>query len=328
MSLFSQRQVTDVMISNVAADVAVTDGTGGTVEAGDSLLFKQKLSDGTFRNSGVIKASDILYVSKTVTVASGASTSSFTPVASGTGFAHSLIVTIDEWGSKSYEDQEFAQGQYVEQAGDTAVEVAEGLISNLSASLKNKNFSSPGAKVTVSGTSTAVVWDNPLFTFTIDATTGATIISEKLTQRYSRGKIGYERIVFRTGYKIYDSISSDDFVAVDVTQVKGAENPLDGKRVADLEWFAMSNYGDKYAESGYPHNLTREYIADPAGLYTVSFLIQKSLCGDGVDYGTQSESTLQIFCTADTASADATAIETAIETALGITLPTGTGKVE
>lgn len=304
--MFSQKQKTDVMISNVADDVEVVNGADGTAiaAAGEKLLFKQKLPDGTYRTSGIIKPSEVKYVSKTVSVSAAASTAVFTCVASGTGYAHSVIIKLRNWGSVSGDNQEFVQLQYVEKAGDTATDIAAGLVANVPARVN-------AAKL-----------------FTFAASTGTVTISESLTTKYVRGKIGYERLVFDVAYKIFDSVSSDDFTTVTVTQTKGAENPLAARRVCDIEWFAMANYGDMYDGAGWPHNIEREYLASTSNTYTTSYLIQTAKKGGGSNYGVESDATLQIFCTSDSTSADATAIETAIETALGITLAAGTNKVD
>lgn len=305
--MFSQKQKTDVMISNVADDVKVVNGADGTdiAAAGEKLLFKQLLPDGTIRTSGIIKPSDVKYVSKQVAVVAAASTAVFTCVASGTGYAHSVILKLRNWGSVSTDDHEFIQLQYVEEAGDTATDIAAGLVANV-----------PGSS-------------NAAKLFTFGASTGTVTITEKLTTRYVRGKIGYERLVFDVSYKIFDSVGSDDFTTVTVTKTKGAENPLDARRVCDIEWFAMANYGDMYDGAGWPHNREREYIASKDETYVVSYLIQTAKPGEGTTYGINSEATLQIFCNDDTdVTSDAAKIEAALETALGITIPAGTGIVD
>lgn len=328
MALFSQNQNTDIMISNDASDVVVTNSTGGTIVAGSGLLLKQLLADGTYRNSGAIKASEVIYVSKAEAVTAVGSSVTATPTVGGVGTAHSFIVEVSEVGSKSFEDKEFFQGQYVEVAGDTAITIAEGIVENLAAGFKNLNPST-GKKSTVLGTggSTISIWDNPLFSFAVNLL-GEIVVTEKMPQKYSRGHISYERVIFTGLYKIYDGVNSDDYTTVTVTKVDGAQNPLDARRVADLEYFAMGNYGDLYDTAGAPYNLEREYIANPKGTYLTSYLIQYGSRGAGMSAGDESEATLQIFCTAADTAGDALAIETALETALGITIPAAGGIVQ
>ena len=83
--MFSQKQKTDVMISNVANNVKGVNGADGAdiAAAGEKLLFKQLLPDGTYRTSGIIKPSDVKYISKQVEVTAAASTAVFTCAAKG-----------------------------------------------------------------------------------------------------------------------------------------------------------------------------------------------------------------------------------------------------
>jgi len=392
MALFSQNQVIDVLISNSTNQVVVSDGTGGTVDAGDSLLFKQLLPDGTYRPTGIFEPKDVKYVSKVIGVTATPSLSFFSMTVDGAGFAHQSVITIDQWGSKSFEDQDFTPGEVNEVSGDTTATLSLKMVQSLAANFKNYQPSN-GSKVVVptagysviyeldsdrpSSTSGAAgtyyyvvetgesfegdgaadidalvakvvdavdgteVWVNPLFNFinTAAAATyvgagvtgspvtvnGNVFIVEKVPQRYVQGHIEYERLVFNTTYKVYDSINSDDYTVKAVTYSAGTLNPLDSRRVQDIEWFAMGNYGDLYDGAGYPNNFKREYISILSGTYTASYLVQLGRLGDGVQYGTESGATLQIFCQA---AGDGAAVETALETALGITLPAGGGIVK
>ena len=372
--MFSQNQVTDVMISNASGDVVIKTGAGGTVSGAGSFIVKQKLSDGTYRTSGVINPDDVLYVSKTVSVTAIPSYLSFPLAVKGSGYSHQATIVINQFGSKSYEDQNFNVGQVVESATiNTTAELSLEMVKSIAANYKSYAHNGATKKLvptagftaiyendddrpdttsgaagtfyyvietgkifegdgetdisaldasTIGSTAGTYIWVNPFFEL-INTAAGTVYVVEK-AQPYSRGHIGYERLDFNATYKVYDSVASDDYTTGVVTKVKGDENPLASQRVEDLEYFAMGNYGDLYDGAGYPFNRIREYYAKEASVYTTSFLIQKSLRGAGNEYGTNSESTLQIFCT----SADAATIETAIETSLGITLASGTNKVD
>lgn len=147
-----QNQTKDVLVNNVTSasatavghDVIVTDSTGtkgasvaGSIAAGDALLFKQLLPDGDYRPAVIIKKDQVKYISKTLSKTEAPRSYSFAMATSAVGDLTQAIVTIDEWGSKSYEDQIFVPGEVEQASGDTAATMALKMVQSLTANFKN-----------------------------------------------------------------------------------------------------------------------------------------------------------------------------------------------
>lgn len=112
-------------------DIVVTDKTGGAVGAGESLLFKQKLADGSFQTLALIDKAQVKSVSAKAAVTPVPAYATVQAVASATGDLHRIEVALDNWGSDSFEDQYIKQGNYEEAASDTALKIGLGLVSSL-----------------------------------------------------------------------------------------------------------------------------------------------------------------------------------------------------
>lgn len=166
-------------------------------------------------------------------------------------------------------------------------------------------------------TNKTLVWENPLFNF-YNGTAGEVYVVEKV-QPYITGKVQYETVHFNVKYVVNDATDQYNPVAKTVTTVGATENPLDARRVRDLEWFAMANYGDMYDKIGFPTNLEREYISSIDGTYLVSYFIQYATKGKGINAGTESNASLQIICQSNPATegSNSDTIEDAINTAWG-----------
>lgn len=147
-----QNQTKDLLVNNVTSasatavghDIIVLDSSGtkgasaaGSIAAGDTLMFKQLLADGNYRPSVKIKKEQVKYISKTLSVSETPRTAEFTMATSAVGDLTQAIVAIDEWGSKSYEDQIFVPGEVTQVAGDTAASMALRMVVSLTANFKN-----------------------------------------------------------------------------------------------------------------------------------------------------------------------------------------------
>lgn len=143
MSAKTQNQSTDFLVSNANGDVVVTNNLGVTISAaGESILLKQKLSDGSYRPTSVIKPNDVRYVSKLVVPSNVAPKyETFKLVAGSTGDLFKCGITIDGWGSFSVEDQDLNVGE-VEQTAtvNTAAELALEMVKSLAANYSKYEF--------------------------------------------------------------------------------------------------------------------------------------------------------------------------------------------
>ena len=112
-------------------DIVVTDKTGGAVGAGESLLFKQKLADGTFQTLALIDKAQVKSVSAKAAVTSVPAYATVQAATSATSDLHRIEIAIDNWGSDSFEDQYIKQANYEEASGDTALKIGLGLVASL-----------------------------------------------------------------------------------------------------------------------------------------------------------------------------------------------------
>lgn len=137
MAIFSQNQVRHLMISNSAladaGEITVVDAKGGSVDAGDALLFRQLLSDGTTQAHEAIALADVKSVTKTVkaTAVAGSATFTIDVSAATTGDYHRAEIMLTNWGSTSFEDTYLKHATHMQTATDTDATAALGLVVSL-----------------------------------------------------------------------------------------------------------------------------------------------------------------------------------------------------
>lgn len=134
--MFSANKIRVVGVNNYTSttaasyDVVVTDKNGGAVGAGDSLLFKQLLGDGTYQTLGVIAKDSVTKVTKALKVAAVPGYATVAAINGAVGDLHRIEIALDNYGSDSFEDQYIKQGTHKSTTA-TALSNGLGLVSSL-----------------------------------------------------------------------------------------------------------------------------------------------------------------------------------------------------
>lgn len=302
MATFSQNQVKDIFIANGLATETTVQGfiatasplelqilkvDGSAQPAGvESFYFVQKHADGSFKRSDVLLANQIRFITpispKFPVLKSYAITINTTNFIAGDILQ--IQITLDNWGSRSFEDQylKFAQYKYV--SGANAVTVANALVTSL-----NNNFSRE---------------PNTLFTF---ARNGNDVVITEVAQPYVTGK--------KQGLPL-EFIVSNNFDGVQ-TVTNRVINPCSGQNVRDLEYFCKGNVGDSYRYAGYPHNFEQWYdsvLTDEYCLFDIGYWYE------GVNHAVQTSEKEIIVALHDCNGAGTLA--TLLATASGLTIST------
>lgn len=135
------------------------------------------------------------------------------------------------------------------------------------------------------------------FKYSVDnASTPTKLFIDELPQHWELGKFKQEHLLFSVRF-VPISYNGDavswgvtDTTGVNagmapISNVPSSETPsviTNGKKTADLEWFAMRNRGDIYRQVGYPNNITTQYMVDPSKTYHY-INIHYASKGDNVD---------------------------------------------
>lgn len=302
MATFSQNQVKDIFVTSAVAaettaktfnasasalEVAVLKADGSAAPAaGEDFYFIQKHTDGSIKTSDTLLGGKVRYANlvnpKTAVLKSYAITVPAAAIV--VGDILQLTIVLDNWGSRSFEDQYFKYATYKVVTGDTVTTIAAGLVTSLT-----NNFSrEPGT----------------LFTFSSNA--GVITITE-VAQDYVTGK--------KQGLPL-EFVISNDFAGTQVVTQRVVD-PGSGKNVRDLEYFYKGNVGDSYRGMGYPHNFEEWYDSVLTNQY---YLVDIGYYWDGLNHAVQkSEKQILVACSDLTA---ANAIVDLLETATGLTIGT------
>ena len=153
MATFSVNQVRDIIITTAEATESTAATFLSTASAGESRVLKadgsgvpttvsdfyvvNKRSNGDFKSSDVIKANQVKFFRKQAPVTAVLKSIALAiPTGITVGTIVRVDITLDQWGSASFEDQYFKFGLYKVVTGDTVEDIADGLIASLA-----RNFS-------------------------------------------------------------------------------------------------------------------------------------------------------------------------------------------
>lgn len=313
MATFSQNQVKDIFVVEAIAtetdvqafiadasplELQILEVTGAAQPAaGEDFYFVQKHADGSFKRSDVLPANQIRYINVINPKVPVLKSYSIQIPAVG-GFAagdlFQIMVTLDNWGSRSFEDQYFKFAQYSLLATDTEEDVANGLVLSLT-----RNFSrEPGT----------------LFTFAAVTDGGDWFVEiTEAVQPYVTGK--------KQGLPL-EFVVSNNFGGVQTVTPREI-NPGSGRNVRDLEYFCKGNVGDSYRGAGYPHDFEQWF---DSSLNKEYFLLHIGFWFEGLGHAVQkSEKEIIVVFWLDPDAQDAAAGPNAIvevlSTVTGRTVP-------
>lgn len=136
----------------------------------------------------------------------------------------------------------------------------------------------------------------------------------EVEQPWKLGKISSGPVFFEVQPTTI-TYEGDEVIWGKVTTGESGTSILNGKNIADLEYFCMGERGDVYRGAGYPHNLDTEYLVDPTKGYHV-LDIHYAYVGDNESVQ-KSEKTITIVC--ETAATINTIINS-LKTATGLTI--------
>jgi len=177
------------------------------------------------------------------------------------------------------------------------------------------------ALVTVTGIDgTAVVAETTPVVLISGTTTG--IVLEEVAQEWTLGVFEQVPVNF-TIQPTTIVASGDEVIWGTVTTLSPTTYVLDGKKIADLEYFAMGERGDQYRMIHFPNVIRTTYLVDPTLAYNV-IDIHYYYDGTGED-AQKSEKDISIVVpkvgsTNATSNVLANSIVGAIETATGLTI--------
>lgn len=246
-SLPLANQVRQVYV--VAADglVSVTPASEGQLkvlgEAG-KLLYFQHFGKGGLTASDKIDVENIRYVKHTTASEMvdklGVHTVKVTTVSAGQ--VYEVKVLVHNYIGQGAYDYTYRFGLYKAKASDTVNTIAAGLKADLELNLKGEplfdvSVSDDTITITEKNVPSAVVWDKAKF------------------------PVAYMPIeITLNGIVTDDEIETFDWATIGKSTTS-ANNV--GKKMAELEYFAMGNRGDVYRQMGYPRNIDTEYLVDP-----------------------------------------------------------------
>lgn len=177
------------------------------------------------------------------------------------------------------------------------------------------------ALITITGTdATEVVAETTPVALIGGTTTG--IVFEEVAQEWILGV--FEQVPVNFTIQPTTVISSgDEVIWGTVTTLSPTTYILDGKKIADLEYFAMGERGDQYRMINFPNVIRTTYLVDPTLAYNV-IDIHYYYDGTGEDVQ-KSEKDISIVVpkvgsTNATSNVLANSIVSAIETATGLTI--------
>jgi hypothetical protein len=246
MATFSQNQVLDIFVVEVLAtetnvkdfidhasplELQILAIDGAHQPTMEDFYFVQKHKDGSFKRSDVIPVNQIRFINPISPKVTVPKSYVFTVSTTGTSVGDVFIVTIkiDNWGSKSFEDQYLKFGFHKRVTGDNAVTIAAGL----AASLTLNSTRDPES----------------LFTY---VALGPTLTITEVLQDYVTGK--------KQGLPLEFTIENSWGATPVITN--RVINPCSGRHVRDLEYFCKGNVGDSLRYANYPHNWEEWYDSE------------------------------------------------------------------
>lgn len=278
MATFSTNQVKQLYVAKAVDGNLDTVGDIKFSAAGDGqIIAKYVGNDGVVRTDLIdlatlkgkaFKASSMAQYLESVYVGSTSAVA---------GQQYILKVIIDEFGGISPEDKGFIFADYTAKSGDASKNVLAGLALSLAKNATKAAYS-PIIKVYVTtgdyddsltiGTNAWLV--TPDLSETTIAGYGSLlgIVIEAAEQPWVLGKIPYERLHFNVAA---DPIISSGLKTDWASLYKNTSHPSaivkNGKKIADLEWFAFGERADIYRGAGYPNNFEFAPLVNPAATY-------------------------------------------------------------
>lgn len=133
MQNFREENRTQLFIDNgadgAAVDIAAVNQNGGALASGSDILVTQTLPDGIKQASEIIRNGDIKSVTKKV---ASAAIPKYAVVAYTAGqLKYSATITVDGFGSTSFENQAFVPGWYAGEDGTSQAQIAAGIVTSL-----------------------------------------------------------------------------------------------------------------------------------------------------------------------------------------------------
>ena len=325
MAVFSTNQVRQLYVATAlkTPHVLASDAAGSIAVNNDTvkshLYFEYKSADNLMR-SDLIDTKNILYAKatdatamahnlKSVTVALDSNVNGGAPVA---GQDYILRIAFKQYVGMSDEDQYFKFGMVHAYAGMTASDFYKILAISLA-----KNFSRevvPLVKIEVTdGSDETEVTPLTKIEDLEDTYTG--VVITEVEQPWRLGVMAQTPVYF-TVQSVPVTVNGDERYWATLTEGTSG-SIVNGKTIADLEYFCMGERGDVYRQVGWPHNIPTTYLVDPTKTYCV-FDIHYAYVGSNESVQ-KSEKTITIVC-AD--KAELNKVITAFNTATGLSVAT------
>lgn len=278
MATFSTNQVRQLYVAKAlkTSHVLAADTAGSIAVKNDTaknhLYFEYKGADNLMR-SDLIDIKNILYAKatdaddmahklKAVTVTLDSEVNA-APVA---GQDYILRIAFKQYVGMSDEDQYFKYGMVHAYAGMTASDFYKKLALSLA-----KNFSReivPLVKFTLADSSNvAVSVDATTKESSLTGTYKALVIYE-VEQPWRLGIMEQTPVYFEV-QPAPVTVNGDERIWGKVEETNPAGTIVNGKKIADLEYFCMGERGDMYRGIGYPNNIPTTYLVDPTVKYNV-----------------------------------------------------------
>lgn len=331
MAIYSVNQVNHVYVANKLATSKVTpssdkgsirpvvqDGTLYFEYRGATNLMRTDLIKvGNIKYACATKASDLSKKLKSATVTLDANVNSGNPVA---GQDYIVNILIRQYIGMSDRDTTVKFGVARAFKNMTAsqlyVKLAKSLALNFSREVE------PLLKFYVKASSgeTEVTASTDLSTLT-GTYTG--VVIKEVEQEWVLGVKPQEPVYFEVQLPTIE-MEGDDVVWGNVTKAEFG-NIINGKEIADLEYFSMGDRGDIYRNIGWPKVMNTQYLVDPTKPYDVINIHYFYEGGNEQPHKSEKDITI-VVPNADGASTVTDSIITAINTATGLEIKKlGTG---
>lgn len=251
MATFSENQVRHLYVAKslgTTGEGAISIGSNA-----DDLYFKYVSADGNVRTdlipkANITQAKAFKYDAssrqlKKVKVALDATVNGGAPIP---GQEYILRLKFFEWGSLSFQDQYLKTAIVRATTGMTATQFYTALAANLNLNLAHESI--------------------PLLTVTSDAN-GIYLV--EIEQPWTLGTKESQPLNFVVGCgTVLDTITTGaEYNWGVVTTPASGVFVLNGKTVADMEYFYMGERGDQYRGVGFPNVRTTKYFVDPTIAY-------------------------------------------------------------
>ena len=325
MATFSVNQVRQLYVATSlkTPHVLASDAAGSIAVKNDTvkshLYFEYKGADNLMR-SDLIDTKNILYAKatdatamahnlKSVTIALDSNVNGGAPVA---GQDYILRIAFKQYVGMSDEDQYFKYGMVHAYAGMNASEFYKVLAVSLA-----KNFSReivPLIKIEIK-TASATTEVTPTTKVADLKDTYIGVVVTEVEQPWRLGVMAQTPVYF-TVQSVPVTVNGDERHWATLTESTSGSIG-NGKTIADLEYFCMSERGDVYRQAGWPHNIPTTYLVDPTKTYCV-FDIHYAYVGSNESVQ-KSEKTITIVCAS---KEELNKVITAFNTATGLSVAT------